>query len=120
MEAYRYSHVQNKETDLSSRQFIDHDIDWEDLLFSLQHVEVRILELIYLPEAKPYAFGMLCQRIKKIGCSTRTIRRKINKLEAMGLIHVVRSTIMIINPILKLQKNIKTLTLLWNHRDRNL
>lgn len=96
------------------------NVHWDDLLFELRHLEIRILELIYLPEPKSLALGTLMQKTIKLGYSTRTVRRKIQKLETLGLIHVVRSTIMIINPVLSLEKNVKTLTVLWNHRDRNL
>ena len=96
------------------------NINWEDLLFCLRHIEIRMLELIYLPEPKPLAMGILIQKIRKLGYSARTIRRKIHKLEKLRLIRVIRSTVTIINPILEIQKNIKNLTVLWNHRDRNL
>ena len=108
------------ETEQNLNHLTESSINWEDLLFQLRHLEIRILELIYLPEPKPLAFNMLIQRTKKMGYSNRTIRRKIQKLETLNLIHVIRSTIMIINPILNLQKNIKTLTILWNHIDLNL
>ena len=95
-------------------------IAWEDLLWNLRHLEIRILELIYLPEAKPLAFGILVKKLKGLNYSERTIRRKIQKLEILGLASVIRSTITIINPIMAVQKNIQNLTILWNHRDRNL
>jgi len=96
------------------------NIHWDDLLFELRHLEIRILGLVYLPEPKSLALGTIIQKTAKLGYSTRTVRRKIRRLEILGLIQVIRSTIMIINPVLNLEKNIKTLTVLWNHRDRNL
>ena len=105
---------------IKSKNSLQKDIDWEDLVFNLRHIEIRILEIIYLPEPKPLALNTLFQKTKRLNYSERTIRRKIHKLETLGLINVVRSTIMIINPILNLHKNIKKLTVLWNLRDRNL
>ena len=108
------------EADLKAQPPLQNEIDWEDLLWSLRHLEIRILELLYLPEPKPLALGTLAQRTRNLNYSERTIRRKIQKLERAGLIKVIRSTIMIINPITSLRKNIQNLTILWNHRDRNL
>ena len=116
----KFSNQTITETNLNSKHPGQNNIDWEDLLFELRHLEIRILEIIYLPEPKPLAFSTLVQRTKGLNYSVRTLRRKIHKLETLGLIDVIRSTVMIINPILNLQKNIKTLTILWNHRDRNL
>jgi len=95
------------------------NIDWEELVFSLRHLEIRILEIIYLPEPIPMAFGTLIQRARGLNYSERTLRRKILKLENLGLINVIRSAVILINPIIDLEKRIKSLTLLWNHRDRN-
>ena len=105
---------------LSDQQFSISELDWEELLFDLRHVEVRILELLYIPKSKPLAFGTLVQKINKLNVCERTIRRKLERLEKRGLIKVVHSTISIINPIIEYEKNIKFLTVLWNHRDRNL
>jgi len=99
---------------------LHYEINWEELLFDLRHLEIRILELIYLPEPRTFALGKFIQKIKKLNYSEKTIRRKLKNLENLGLIQVIRSTIMIINPVLDLAKNIKTLTIMWNHRDRNL
>ncbi len=116
----KFSNQTITETNLNSKHPGQNNIDWEDLLFELRHLEIRLLEIIYLPEPKPLAFRTLVQRTKGLNYSARTLRRKIHTLETLGLIDVIRSTVMIINPILNLQKNIKTLTILWNHRDRNL
>jgi len=115
-----YSNQTKNETVPGSKHVGPPDIDWENLLFELRHLEIRILEIIYLPQARPFALGTLIQRTKALSYSARTIRRKIQRLAALGLIDVIRSTVMIINPVLNLQKNIKSLTILWNHRDRNL
>ncbi|OVE80505.1 hypothetical protein BVY01_00200 [bacterium I07] len=107
----------NKQTNAISSQDI---INWEELLFKLRHLEIRILECLYLPESKPLTLEGLIQKTCRLGYSSKTIRRKIKRLESLGLITVIHSTVMIINPVLKLEKNIKTLTILWNHRDRSL
>jgi len=120
MGGYIYSNQARNVTRMNIEHLAENNINWEDLLFNLRHLEIRMLELIYLPEPKPLTLGTLIQRIKKMGYSNRTIRRKIHRLEKLGLIRVIRSTVMIINPIFELQKNIKNLTILWNHRDRNL
>ena len=120
MGGYTYSNQTRNVIRMNVNHLPKDNINWEDLLFCLRHLEIRMLELIYLPEPKPLAMGILIQKTRKLGYSARTIRRKIHKLERLGLIRVIRSTIMIINPILELQKNIKNLSILWNHRDRNL
>jgi len=120
MGMYTFSNQERDETDQKVNHLPQSHINWEDLLFQLRHLEIRILELIYLPESKPLALDTIIQKTTRLGYSARTIRRKIHKLETLGLIHVIRSTIMIINPIFEIQKNVKTLTVLWNHRDRNL
>lgn len=116
----RYTYPAENKAGLRSKHLHQHIIDWEELVFHLRHLEIRILEKLYLPEPRPQALGTLIQRTKKLYYSERTIRRKIHKLESLGLINVIRSTVTIINPILNMHKNIKTLTVLWNLRDRNL
>jgi len=116
----RYSYPAENKAGLRSKHLRQNSIDCEELVFHLRHLEIRILEIIYLPEPRPLALGTLIQRTKKLYYSERTIRRKIHKLEKLGLFNVIRSTVTIINPILNKHKNIKTLTVLWNLRDRNL
>ena len=116
----RYTYPAEHIAGIRSKHLRQSNIDWEELVFHLRHLEIRILEIIYLPESRPLALGTLIQRTKRLNYSERTIRRKIHKLESLGLINVIRSTVTIINPILNMHKNIKTLTVLWNLRDRNL
>ncbi|OVE80052.1 hypothetical protein BVY01_00990, partial [bacterium I07] len=67
----------------------------------------------------PMALANLIRRLKTQNCSERTIRRKLTKLENLELITCLRSTTTIINPIIELADNIKKLSILWNHKDRN-
>ena len=85
-------------------------VDWNDLLFELRHLDIRILELVYFPESKPMAFSTLANKIGKLNYCERTLRRRIQNLEKFGLLRVVRSTIMIINPIIQHEQNIRNLT----------
>ena len=117
---YKFSQEGGSGIDQKLKQNFQDSINWENFLFQLRHLEIRILELIYLPESKPLDLNTLIKKANKLGYSDRTIRRKIQNLETLGLIRMIRSTIMIINPILELEKNIQKLILLWNHRDRNI
>jgi hypothetical protein len=120
MADYKFTIQSKQETVLKSTHVDQCVIDWEDLLFSLRHLEIRILELVYLPESQPLALNTIVEKTRKLNFSERTIRRRIKRLKDLGLIRVVESTIAIINPVINLEKNIRNLTVLWNHRDRNL
>ena len=120
MADYKLSNQSKQELVLGSAYAGQNVIDWEDLLFSLRHLEIRILELVYLPESKPLALNTIIEKTTKLSFSERTIRRRIKRLKDLGLIRVIDSTIAIINPVIELEKNVRNLTVLWNHRDRNL
>ena len=62
----------------------------------------------------------LIQHIKKLAYSDRTIRRKLNYLNDIGLIRLIKSSIIIIEPIQSIKNNIRKLCTLWNMRDRNI
>ena len=103
-----------------SKTTIKSTIDWNELLFDLRHLEIRILELVYFPESKPITFATLSNKLNRLNYCERTLRRKIQNLESHGLIKVIHSTIMIINPVISHEQNIRNLTILWNHKDHNL
>ena len=103
MGEYEFTNQEINKTDIKTEPVCLNNINWEDLLFQLRHLEIRILELIYLPESKPLDLNTLIKKANKLGYSDRTIRRKIQNLETLGLIRMIRSTIMIINPILELE-----------------
>lgn len=80
-------------------------IKWSDLVFQLRIDEVKILELVYLPSSKPITFKEIDKQIRRLNLCTKTARRKVKKLEELGLIEVIKSYGLFINPIYKIENN---------------
>ena len=95
-------------------------INWDELVLTLRHIEIRILEVLYLPDSQPFSLTQLYRKLSPLGFCHRRIRRKLEKLESKRRLRIVRSTASIGCPIPDLHKNIKTLSVMWNLRDRNL
>ena len=81
-------------------------INWESLVFSLRHPEIKILELVYVPEPNPVTMQRIKMIFRKLNYSERTARRKVEKLTHLGLIRTINSMILIINPVLPIQENV--------------
>ena len=82
------------------------NINWESLIFSLKYHEVKILELIYLPESKPVTFKRIKLLFSRMNYCEKTARRKLKKLENTGLIKIVNSGVLLISPVVMLESNI--------------
>jgi hypothetical protein len=81
-------------------------INWENLIFNLKYHEIKVLELIYLPEPKPVTFKRIRMFFLKMNYCEMTARRKLKKLENIGLIKVINSGVLLINPVNGLQNNV--------------
>ena len=92
--------------------------NWEALLLTYRHLDIKILEVIYLPQAKPLTFNELYSRISRLNFCSKTVRRRLKKLEDDGLVRTFNSTITFINPMVELEKSIQTLTVMWEARNK--
>ena len=76
--------------------------------------------MVYLPNAEPIPFKKVYFQFARMNYSKRTARRKIAKLEKLGLISTVRTLIGIIQPIIPAAPNIKNLIELYFRRKREI
>lgn len=96
-------------------------IDWENLLYKLKHLEIRILEHVYFKKSEYHenlnSFDELCLSLKKYNYSKKTIKRKIDFLLKLEIIKVLKTSCLVIEPNPKIYHNVKMLCTMWNTRD---
>ena len=112
--------------DLPNKTIIDDsilkisEIDWHNLVFSFREHEIKILEMVYLPQPSPVTFKKVYLQLKKFNYCERTSRRKIDKLVNLGLIVKLRSVIGIIQPVMVMSGNIRNLIELYYRRKKDV
>ena len=84
-------------------------IQWSNLIFDMKVDEVLILQLLYSPQPKPMTLKEIDRRVRKLNLCSKTVRRKISKLEEIGLIKTVNSYGLFVYPIPDLINNVAEL-----------
>ena len=89
---------------------------WESLLNKLSFIDIKILELLYLPEITTTYFIALEKKIKNLNVKRTAVRNHVQKLEEFGLLKTINSGILLINSIPEIAENVKKLVLLCKLR----
>lgn len=82
---------------------------WVDLVFALDVGHVRVLELIYTPEAQPKAFKDIEVQLRRLNYSRRSARHRVDFLAGQGLVRLVNSFVLFVNPVIGIEKDVTKL-----------
>lgn len=84
-------------------------IDWDKLICELDPLATKILKAIYQPSATPRTLLDIHNCLKSWHVSHDTVQRRLKKLEQLGLIKRIRSYIVVINPVIGIEENVRRL-----------
>ena len=94
----------------------EHHINWAELIFQLKIEEVLILKLLYLPQPKSLTFTEVERRLRKLNVCRKTLRARIRRLQASGLLETVNSYGLFIYPKQGIERHVYELIRKCNHR----
>jgi len=93
-------------------------IDWNRLISNKErdYTEVLLLDCIYSGEVKSLSTNELYKKFKTLPMSKVTLIRKMKKLEALGLVNLIRTKPLFIEGVRCLQTNVLNLIRIRNKR----
>jgi hypothetical protein len=93
------------------------EIDWDDLLESLAPLDFVLLEQLYVVEASPVPLRLAQARLAYLNGHPRTVSRHAERLARLGLLAIVVSCEMSLNPMPRLQREVELLVRIWRLRE---
>lgn len=93
------------------------EIEWDDLLESLSPLDFALLEQLYVVEASPLPLRIVQERLAFLNVHPRTVSRHAEALSKLGLLAVVVSCEMSLNPMPRLHREVELLVRIWRLRE---
>ena len=84
---------------------------WENLVYRLHFLDIKILECLYFPEPTTTYFKDLQNQIGRWNVKRTAIRNRVRKLERLGLLKTINSGLLFINSNPQMTENVQKLIL---------
>lgn len=96
---------------------VNDDVDWDELLESLAPLDLVLLEQLYLVEHGPISLRTAQDRLSYLNVHPRTVSRHADELARRGLLKIITSCEIVLNPYPRLAGNAGRLVRLWRLRE---
>ena len=110
MESMQKEELEKREQVSQSLGGLAREIKWDDLIYSLDFIQIKLLNEFYSERSSAWVLPKLRMRMRSMNISYSTLIRRLRQLDELGLIKLMEKTKpLAMRPVIGLESNVKML-----------